>query len=105
MKRHGGLWEFPGGKLLREETHAEAARRELAEELGVAVTAVGAVQFSRADPGSEFVIDFVDVSIAGEPRALEHEEIAWVPVDELWRYDMPPSDRAFAETLVASAGD
>src|SRR5678815_488315 len=76
-KRHAGLWEFPGGKLLPGEPVAEAARRELAEELGVGVLAVGERLLTLPDPGSVFVVEFYPVKIAGEPEALEHEELGW----------------------------
>src|SRR3954464_1080723 len=71
-KRHGSLWEFPGGKVEAGETHLEAARRELAEELDVRVLSVDSVLFSVADPGSEFLIEFVPTTIHGSPKRLEH---------------------------------
>lgn len=99
-KRHAGLWEFPGGKLLPGESIAEAARRELAEELAVEVLSVGGLLLELPDPGSPFVVEFYRVEIAGEPVPLEHDGLAWVRPEDLEGLDLAPSDRALAMHLL-----
>ena len=69
-KQHGGLWEFPGGKVDPGETLLEAAHREVAEELAMEVTSVGETLFVGRDSGSPFEIHFVEVTLSGEPVAL-----------------------------------
>jgi len=95
-KRHGGLWEFPGGKVEPNESDFEAVYRELEEELAVEVTSVGKCMFSFADPGSDFVIEFLPVEIQGDPEALEHSALAWVGDAELLTLPLAPSDFQFA---------
>ena len=101
-KRHGSLWEFPGGKVEAGETHFEAARRELAEELDVRVLSVGSAIFSVADPGSEFLIDFVPTTIHGSPKCLEHMDLRWMSLPDLPSLELAPSDRRFVDFLRSS---
>jgi 8-oxo-dGTP diphosphatase len=103
-KRHGNLWEFPGGKLEPYETLLAAANRELTEELRVSALAVGEPLFSIADPGSPFLIEFVPTVIEGEPTCLEHTELRWATLDELPSLPLAPSDRKFVDYLLAKAG-
>src|SRR5438874_866888 len=100
-KRYGGLWEFPGGKCEPGETDAEAAARELREELGVETVEVGEELFALEDPGSQFLIAFVPVSITGDPVCHEHTALHWGTPAELVRLPLAPSDRRFVVELLA----
>jgi len=99
-KRHGGLWEFPGGKMEAGESLFEAANRELTEELNVGAVEVGEPLYSVHDEGSPFVIDFVPCEIVGVPRPLEHAEIRWAALEDIQHLDLAPSDRKFVRLLL-----
>lgn len=101
-KRHGGLWEFPGGKAEENESDADAIKRELWEELGVSITGVAPPELALEDPNSSFLIVFLPVRIEGHPSPREHLQIKWVSASELLELPLAPSDRVFAEHLTAS---
>lgn len=102
-KRHGGLWEFPGGKLEPGEDDEAAARRELAEELGLRVGSVGDPEFEIADAGSPFLIAFIPVEADGTPICHEHTALSWGTPAELALLPLAPSDRRYVEFLLARA--
>ncbi len=104
-KRHGGLWEFPGGKIDEGETEADAVTRELLEELGVETVSAGEVVYECRDPDSPFLIRFLDVVIRGRPEPTEHTEMGWFEPESLPTIHLAPCDARFvAEYLLRVPG-
>lgn len=91
----GGLWEFPGGKVEREETLFDALKRELQEELAIVVVATEPLIKIRHDYGDKVVL--LDVhkvtDFSGQPQGNEGQPIQWVAPESLHEYDFPAANR------------
>ncbi len=96
-----GKWEFAGGKIAPFEATQAALRRELQEELGIAAGAIEAHSLVRwrGAPRALNLHAFRVRDWSGEPRALEHQALAWVRPADLIRYPMPAPDRPIRARL------
>jgi mutator protein MutT len=96
-----GYWEFPGGKVERDEDLTTALRRELQEEIGVE-TEIGAElhRVVHAYPDRDVRLYFYEATIlSGEPRPIEAADLRWVRPDELMDYRFPEADRPLLDML------
>lgn len=96
-----GHWEFPGGKVHPAETHAEALRRELHEELDIVAT-VGTLvhEITHAYPEKVVALYFYQCRFEGEPKPMIGQAIRWVPRHELAALPFPDADRDLIAQLI-----
>lgn len=96
-----GMWEFPGGKIDPAETHTDALRREMLEELGTDVEVKDLVfHVSHDYPDRTVALYFYRCTLKGAPRPLLGQEMRWVPRAELPSLGFPPADEELIRQLV-----
>ena len=98
------MWEFPGGKIEKEETPQDCIKREIMEELGVSVEIDRhLMDINHSYP--EFTVTllvYICHLVAGKPQPLECAEVRWVKVEELNNFEFPSANKTIICALEKS---
>lgn len=96
-----GFWELPGGKMAPGESRRQALDRELREEINIVpVKATAFKQVSHTYEDLSILLDVWEVtSFKGNVKSCEGQEIRWVAVAELARYQFPAADIPIIEAI------
>lgn len=93
-KYMGLKWEFPGGKVEKDESFEEALSREILEELNVNIEIHNKVAEERyQDDEINIVLHYYMCSLIDMDIVLsEHEAIEWVKKQDFLNYEFVPGD-------------
>lgn len=93
-KYMGLKWEFPGGKVEKDESFEEALSREILEELNVNIEIHNKVAEERyQDDEINIVLHYYMCSLIDTDIVLsEHEAIEWVKKQDFLNYEFVPGD-------------
>lgn len=91
---HGGLWEFPGGKIEPGERAVDALARELHEELGISIdAATPLITVRHAYPTTCVELMVFEVHAwQGVAHGREGQRIKWVAPSQLAAHSFPAAN-------------
>ncbi|WP_131783395.1 8-oxo-dGTP diphosphatase MutT [Legionella gresilensis] len=100
---HGGLWEFPGGKVEDLETPYEALVREIHEEVGLVIeSAEFLTEINYQYPSKNVTLQVYQIKkFKGIAQCLENQaDLRWVDLEALTTYSFPEANHTIINLLV-----
>jgi len=97
------LWEFPGGRVERDETEEQALSREVRGRIGVEVI-VGGKLGEHVHEYASYEVHLTMYSCTLPPGATPYpamvNDLRWVTSREFLDYDFPPADEKTMNKLL-----
>lgn len=97
-KDYALTWECPGGKVEGNESHHAALRREIREELGCELRAIGPTAIWCDWVTPKIFLLMYRVDLISTPHAQEKQGIGWFTADEMKGLGLTPGN---AKALMA----
>ena len=100
-KHFAYYWEFPGGKVDKQETFENALKREIKEELSINIKVFNhiASEKHKDDKIDVNVHYFLCESLDENIILSEHEDMKWVQKNDLTKFKMAPGDSKIIKYL------
>jgi 8-oxo-dGTP diphosphatase len=98
----GGKWEFPGGKVEQGESPEDALVREIREELSVGIEVGDLIHRTTTLTESTHIdLSSYEARLTGATptRSTDHDNLRWMPVDQLWKLSWAAPDQPVVEML------
>lgn len=100
-KEQGGLWEFPGGKVEKNETYEQALIREIKEEFNADIqieTYIG--ETIHHYPEKDIKLKFFRATLlSSKIELLEHEDYKWITKEEKGNFIFAGADQIVFELI------
>ena len=96
FKDHPLKWEFPGGKIKKDETSEDALIREINEELSINIfnyNELISYNFNYSDLGKTVFINFYLIkNFTGKILNNFHNQLKWIEIKDIREYDFLEGD-------------
>ncbi|HZH61786.1 MAG TPA: (deoxy)nucleoside triphosphate pyrophosphohydrolase [Metabacillus sp.] len=96
------MWEFPGGKVEKDEDIYSALAREIKEELNCTIETVDLFHDHTHEYDS-FIINLISIKckiVSGQPSASEHSAFIWLKRENLESLKWAPADIPVVQQLI-----
>ena len=107
-KAFADFWEFPGGKIEKNEKAEDALIRELKEELDITINKknISPLTFTTYEYDEIYLIMLVFScnKWSGKILPLEKQQIKWIKINDIKNYKMLPADMPIVDLLLEKSG-